>query len=478
LNVENGFPIRSWYDDQIDRELYSIANILEFLAYVPDVREFMRRMVEKNEISYPKAINLINSYNLTVKESQVRSSTPIQTSKNATSIETANKNVKDCIYQYNPYAKANSEKEYPKYTSKIISNRPTEETTNRITPSSMSPNNHAQSKNEENKQINIKIINNNFTHYIINPQETGNYVGGTNNPNAESVNMKKQKGIVNTFRSSYANPGNNINSNNIVNPYSINNENPVNKSHNSQKDPENSKSSVYSGSPNFTPYSNSKYNLKNLNIHVSGVEVKSPVLKSTNYGGNSMGGIHTSKYSSLIDQGKIGSNNVNPNNPNSSRPSSAIILKGRHNRELSMNSLKSDPTLGTLVGSAIHRSPSSQSVINHINRSYSRPNITQKSNIVRQPYMSNIDGIKGINIATGHNTVRPGSNNDRIKINFQMNNHNISNKELKSPNSRYSIDDLVSKRGYSLSSRANDGKTGYKFRENEANKYSSPCKIL
>ena len=35
----NGFPIKTWYDDKSDRELYNFSPIIEFLSYVPDVRK-------------------------------------------------------------------------------------------------------------------------------------------------------------------------------------------------------------------------------------------------------------------------------------------------------------------------------------------------------------------------------------------------------------------------------------------------------
>ena len=68
LNPDNGLPITSWFDDKSDRELYNITPILEFLSYVPDVREYIGKMVVNNEISYNKAMNAINSYNTMVKK--------------------------------------------------------------------------------------------------------------------------------------------------------------------------------------------------------------------------------------------------------------------------------------------------------------------------------------------------------------------------------------------------------------------------
>ena len=68
LNPDNGLPILSWYEDKSDRELYNITPILEFLSYVPDVREQIRKIVINNEISYSKAMNVIHDYNLMLKK--------------------------------------------------------------------------------------------------------------------------------------------------------------------------------------------------------------------------------------------------------------------------------------------------------------------------------------------------------------------------------------------------------------------------
>ena len=67
LNPDNGLPILSWFDDRDDRELYHLTPILEFLADVPDVREYIKKIVVDNEIAYSKASYIINVYNLMIK---------------------------------------------------------------------------------------------------------------------------------------------------------------------------------------------------------------------------------------------------------------------------------------------------------------------------------------------------------------------------------------------------------------------------
>ena len=64
LHPENGLPILTWFEDKTDRELYSIMPLLEFLSTVPDVRDFIPKIVGKdNKINYEKANEIMNSYN-------------------------------------------------------------------------------------------------------------------------------------------------------------------------------------------------------------------------------------------------------------------------------------------------------------------------------------------------------------------------------------------------------------------------------
>lgn len=50
LQPENAMPIISWYDDPTDRQLNRIATLLERLAYEPDVRKIIRKIITNNEI--------------------------------------------------------------------------------------------------------------------------------------------------------------------------------------------------------------------------------------------------------------------------------------------------------------------------------------------------------------------------------------------------------------------------------------------
>jgi len=59
LNVENGIPIKSWYEDRNDRELITLIPILEFLANVGDIRDYVKMIVNGGEVSLRKFHNMI-----------------------------------------------------------------------------------------------------------------------------------------------------------------------------------------------------------------------------------------------------------------------------------------------------------------------------------------------------------------------------------------------------------------------------------
>lgn len=50
LQPENAMPILSWYDEPNDRQLSRIAILLERLAYEPDVRKVIRKIINNSEI--------------------------------------------------------------------------------------------------------------------------------------------------------------------------------------------------------------------------------------------------------------------------------------------------------------------------------------------------------------------------------------------------------------------------------------------
>ena len=62
FDIDNGLPIKTWYEDKKDVELYKISGILKFLATTKDVRSFIRKFVKRNEIVYDEAMNIIKNF--------------------------------------------------------------------------------------------------------------------------------------------------------------------------------------------------------------------------------------------------------------------------------------------------------------------------------------------------------------------------------------------------------------------------------
>ena len=147
LNSDNGLPILTWFDDKDDRELIKIIPVLDFLSSVPDVREYIKKIVINNEISYDKVPKVIKEYN-----------------------EKLNK--------------ARNEKE------NIDNNRIEEQ----IEIKEDSNNNLAVIKQDKNQQqININIINNNITNYIYDNKQNPKDENISDNIMREEIQNKKEK---------------------------------------------------------------------------------------------------------------------------------------------------------------------------------------------------------------------------------------------------------------------------------------------
>ena len=72
FHPNNGVPIKNWYDDKADRELYNLAPIIEFLSYVDDVRTYIPLLVINHEVSLGKAMTIISEYNENLKKEQMK----------------------------------------------------------------------------------------------------------------------------------------------------------------------------------------------------------------------------------------------------------------------------------------------------------------------------------------------------------------------------------------------------------------------
>jgi RNA polymerase II subunit A small phosphatase-like protein len=57
---ENALPILSWYDDTKDKELSKLVPVLEKLAEVDDVSNYIRYLVADNRIMFNRAAMMLN----------------------------------------------------------------------------------------------------------------------------------------------------------------------------------------------------------------------------------------------------------------------------------------------------------------------------------------------------------------------------------------------------------------------------------
>ena len=68
FDIDNGLPIKAWYEDKNDNELHKVYFILEFLSKVKDARNFIKRIVDNNEINFEIANEIIKIYNDNMNE--------------------------------------------------------------------------------------------------------------------------------------------------------------------------------------------------------------------------------------------------------------------------------------------------------------------------------------------------------------------------------------------------------------------------
>lgn len=55
----NGIPITTWIDDKNDQELVQLIPVLELMAKVDDIRDYLRELVIDNEIDFKEAIDML-----------------------------------------------------------------------------------------------------------------------------------------------------------------------------------------------------------------------------------------------------------------------------------------------------------------------------------------------------------------------------------------------------------------------------------
>ncbi|MCQ2819813.1 MAG: HAD family hydrolase [archaeon] len=180
LNPDNGIPILSWYEDKSDKELYHITPILQFLAYVPDVRDYIKKFVLNNELNYVKAVQIINAYKAVQARIPKRYNNNINKT-NESEDKSKSESTKVLIYEGRDPENDDVELLENNEIDDIIENNMPDENVPTVP-----------------QQINIKIINNNITNYIGNnndrPHTNQNEeIPQNNNYNNENEEMQENE---------------------------------------------------------------------------------------------------------------------------------------------------------------------------------------------------------------------------------------------------------------------------------------------
>ena len=155
LNPENGIPINTWFDDKTDRELYNISSILEFLSFVPDVRNYINQFIVNDEISYTNVINVFDKYN------QMLTNEKISASVNNENNENVNINNTE-INDLNNNKIKNGKKVFNKNNSKTkFKNKDNPNMNNKFKKNLTLNNIKQKEKNEENNKKTKQVIKSN-----------------------------------------------------------------------------------------------------------------------------------------------------------------------------------------------------------------------------------------------------------------------------------------------------------------------------
>ena len=241
LNHYNGFPIKSWFDDKNDDELLKICPILEFLSYVPDVREYIKKIVVQNKVQFDMVKQIIINYKNSLKKKIIppeckKIYSLFTEDKNNNNLNN-NKNYFDKFMQKSKSTKISIIKSPSSYANKNYNNQKINNFTNIKIINKSNKNNRIFTLEDLNNSINltkqnpIKIKQLNMRTLKI--SLTGKNISKNKdkiNYNNKNSFLKKKKIIINTMRYTY--PKNKFqtckNSKNDRASYIINNINNIN----------------------------------------------------------------------------------------------------------------------------------------------------------------------------------------------------------------------------------------------------------
>ena len=145
-NKANGIPIKSWHNDKNDKELIKIGNFLTFISSVNDVRNYIQRIVENDEINYYK-INIMITQQINLNNNQKEVNNYIKNKK----IRKNNSNFNNNANNVTPHKKINFNSD-AQYYSKIYNKM-------EVTKDNISPINYRDPKSGYNKEKISKIKN-------------------------------------------------------------------------------------------------------------------------------------------------------------------------------------------------------------------------------------------------------------------------------------------------------------------------------
>ena len=241
LNHYNGFPIKSWFDDKNDDELLKICPILEFLSYVPDVREYIKKIVVQNKVQFDMVKQIIINYKNSLKKKiippECKKIYSLFTDDKNNNYLNGNKNYFDKFMQKSKSTKISIIKSPSSYVNKNYNNQKINNFTNIKIINKSNKNNRIFTLEDLNNSINL-TKQNPIKIKQLNMRTLKNSLTGKNiSKNKDKINynnknsfLKKKKIIINTMRYTY--PKNKFqtckNSKNDRASYIINNINNIN----------------------------------------------------------------------------------------------------------------------------------------------------------------------------------------------------------------------------------------------------------